>query len=299
LTGERIEPSLSTKQIMTEDTARRAHDLVEELRAEIDFEIDDVVAQIIRDLPDDYFRRLKREDQLKHLKTLLAISICHLDQEIVLRSEDGRHVAVIARQDYPGLLAKILQKLPNDRPLVEATIFSSRTHNFIIDLFEFETAENPEDLKRLVPTVEPHVVANTIDEVSAKLGVTTEQVAAFVEQYPKSSQTLESPEEIAEHYSAHLALGDGQNLYLRWNSDSRPAHAKLTIATRELTAREVFQRAAEFFAERQLDIEEAFLNDLTYPDGSHASISSFEIDVEGNAGSEQSLRDKLSEFLRG
>lgn len=288
---------------MTEDTARRAYDLVEELRAEIDFEIDEVIAEIIRDLPDDYFRRLKREDQLKHLKTLLAISICHLDQEIVLRSDDGRHVVVIARQDYPGLLANILSRLPADRPLIEATIFSSKAHNFIIDLFEFETEPSvPADGETADPvffhaTVEPHVIANTIDQVSTKLGLPNDAVAKFVNQYPPGSNTLESPDEIAEHYAAHLELHGDRKLFVSWKQGSEPSHGRLTIATREFTAREVFQRAAEFFAQRSLDIEEAFLNDLTYPDGSHGSISSFAIGIDGDWENEERLCTTLTEFL--
>ena len=158
---------------MIEDTTRRALDLVEELRAEIDFEIDDVIADILRDLPDEYFQRLRRSDQLKHLKTLLAISICQLDNQISLRSKDDRHIAVIGRQDYPGLLAKIVKRLPSEEPLIAAQIFTSKAHKFIIDLFEFEVP-NPNgindkamvDLRtKTLDSGTAHVIEDGIDVV--------------------------------------------------------------------------------------------------------------------------------------
>ena len=124
---------LANLKHMPHKTASRAHGLVEELRAEVDFEIDDVIANIIRDLPEEYFRSLAHEVQLTHLKALLAISICNLKRRLTLRSDDDRHIAVISRQNYKGLLAKIIAGLPDEQPLIGAKIFTSITHDFIID----------------------------------------------------------------------------------------------------------------------------------------------------------------------
>ncbi len=77
---------------MSTDSSQRAYHLVEELRAEVDFEIDDVITTIIRNLPEEYFRSLAHEDQLTHLKALLAISICNLKRELTLRSDDDRQL---------------------------------------------------------------------------------------------------------------------------------------------------------------------------------------------------------------
>lgn len=258
---------------MPENTVRRAHELVEELRADIDFEIDDVIADIVRGLPDDYFSRLRRSDQLKHLKTLLAISICHLDNEIVLRSKDDRQVAVIARQNYPGMLVKILKRLPNDQPMVGAKIFTSKAHDFIIDLFEFESdlgsGSEEEGLERFE-------VDNSIDEVALSLGVAREKVEAFIAHYPANSQVLNSTNTIKAHYLAcDYVLKNGQP-FVHWGIRSNGA-ARLTMASDKLTARELFQRSAEFLAEQTHDIEQAFLNDLTLDVSHRISIASFSV----------------------
>ena len=280
---------------MTEDTTRRALDLVEELRAEIDFEIDDVIADIIRDLPEQYFRRLRRSDQLKHLKTLLAISICQLDTQISLRSKDDRHIAVIGRQDYPGLLAKIVKRLPSERPLIAAQIFTSKAHTFIIDLFEFEVPDNNGGSENAM--VELHEIESSVDTVARDLGVEREKVADFVANYPRTSQELSSPDIIKVHFQAYVQLQERNKPYISWHVGEDLG--RLTVATNKMRAREVFRRSVEYLAEKSLDIAAAFLNDLAASESSgksRAAIASFAvsnpkgsladstIDVEGLAG---------------
>ena len=261
---------------MIEDTTRRALDLVEELRAEIDFEIDDVIADILRDLPDEYFQRLRRSDQLKHLKTLLAISICQLDNQISLRSKDDRHIAVIGRQDYPGLLAKIVKRLPSEEPLIAAQIFTSKAHKFIIDLFEFEVP-NPNGINDKA-MVDLHEIETAVDKVSEELGVEREKIAEFVAQYPRTSQVLSSPTMIKVHFKAYMKLRELNKPYINWHVSQ--GAARLTVATNKMRAREVFRRSAEFLAEKSLDINSAFLNDLAVSQSGsddRAAIASFAV----------------------
>ncbi len=280
---------------MTEDTVRRAYDLVEELRAEIDFEIDEVIAEIIRDLPDDYFSRLRRADQLKHLKTLLAISVCQLDNEIVLRSQDERQIAVIARQNYPGLLAKIVKGLPSDHPLIEAQIFTSKAHKFIIDLFEFDCLDDQST--EPAPVVPPHEVENSIDQVALLLGVEREVIANFVGHYPRSSQVLTSIDEIKQHFQAYVQLEETGRPFYKWRIESE-ATAKLVVATSHMTAHQVFYRTARFLADKSLDIEEAFLNELSVGGTGNAAIASFSVSSELRTLTEATLAvEELASFL--
>lgn len=254
---------------MSEHTTNRAHDLVEDLRADVDFELDDVIANIVRDLPEEYFQRLKRKDQLTHLKALLAINVCQLEHEIIMRSSDGRHVAVVAKQNYPGLLANILKRLPDDQPLIGAKIFTSKTHEFIIDLFEFGLAQTDDDSD----LVEPFEVENTVNEVARGTGASIDTISKFVSAYPMESQVLRSPDDIYEHFLAFQDINADTPFSVRL-AKSNPESPRITIAASTLTAREVFQQSAEYFGKQSLDIEQAFLNDLD--DGQQKiAISSF------------------------
>ncbi len=278
---------------MNENPTNRMYDLVEELRADIDFELDDVISNIVRDLPEDYFHRLKRKDQLTHLKALLAISFCQLEEEIMLRGTDGRHVAVVARQNYPGLLANILKRLPTDQTLVGAKIFTSKAHDFIIDLFEFDASQDGD-----AEFMEPLVVVNTVNLVAQKTGKSVQTIDAFVAHYPTSSEILNSVDELCEHYLAYENLNQ-TDVAVRLSKQTGSEKPRITIAANCLTAREVFQRSAEFLGAESLDIQQAFLNDLSTRKDCGVAISSFVLSDEMTpAQSEWVSGDRLPAFLR-
>ncbi len=257
---------------MSQDTSQRAHRLVEELRAEVDFEIDDVIANIIRNLPEEYFRSLAHEDQLTHLKALLAISICNLKRELTLRSEDDRHIAVVARQNYPGLLAKIIAGLPDEQPLIGARIFTSKTHDFIIDLFEFKSPvveQRPTRSSQLELT-------DTVAAVARLTGGELAAVADFVSSYPPGSRALESAAEICEHYLAFCESRDSNDVAVRWTEPPEKHQAKITVSAGSMRARNLFLATAKFLAEHAADIDQAFLDDFPLAgQDNHIAVASF------------------------
>ena len=265
---------------MPHKTASRAHGLVEELRAEVDFEIDDVIANIIRDLPEEYFRSLAHEVQLAHLKALLAISICNLKRRLTLRSDDDRHIAVISRQNYKGLLAKIIAGLPDEQPLIGAKIFTSITHDFIIDLFEFKPS-SPDNQ----PTGPSQLEKDDTVEMVAKLaGESIETVTEFVSAYPPGSRVLASPEEVHEHYLAFREARKSNDIAIRWVEQTASAEngdedhlpiTKITVSASQFRARDLFQATAAFLAQHDADIEQAWLDDFPLDEQNHIAISSF------------------------
>lgn len=278
---------------MSHNTIQRAHDLVEELRAEVDFEIDDVITDIIRNLPEEYFAALAHEDQLTHLKALLAISICNLNSELTLRSDDGRHVAVVARQNYPGLLAKIVTKLPDSQPLIGAKIFTSKTHDFIIDLFEFRTdcpsqfANGPSRLD----------IEDTINEVAKLTGESVAELSSFAAYYPPGSRVLESPTEIKEHFLAFREARNSKGTAVRWVEKPDSSFRKITVSTGNMRARDLFLKTAIFLSEHQADIEQAFLDDFPIDSYNHIAISSFVIEINSQPDPAK-LSNQLATYLQ-
>jgi hypothetical protein len=278
---------------MVEDPTRRTYELVEDLRAEVDFEIDDVIANIIRNLPDEYFQSLTQEDQLTHLKALLAISICNLSQELVLRSEDARHVAVIARKNYPGLLAKIIDNLPDQRPMLGAKIFTSKTHDFIIDLFEFQT-DDPVDLTSSLDLLD----REDITAESARLANRPQsKISEFAERLHQNSSVLRSAEALSEHYLAfeEAKAGNGHSIRIKQPELNQDGRAKLTVATGAMNTRLLFVKVTDFLGAEKLDIELARLDDLRLDDGDHVAVCSFV--VTGDLGSVEDLQVDLAKSL--
>ena len=251
---------------------QRTSDIVEALRAEINFELDDVIAKIVSSLPEDYFKSLSRSDQLTQLKALLATGVCQLDQEIMLRGDNGRMVGVISRQNYPGLLADILKRLPRDHDLVSAKIFTSTDHNFIIDLFEFQT-DDEADAKEPVPDEQ---VAVTVSEVHHLTGVASETIQEFIQHYPAYGSILRSPRALADHLLAFQEMSHANDIVVRWD-EKRREETCVTISAGSSRTRELFERAARFFSRLKLDIEQASLMDIKRDAAGQTAIARFTI----------------------
>ena len=266
------------------DFENHAHEIVEELRAEIDFEIDDAIAQIVRELPQDYFRLVSHTDQLEHLKALLALGVTNIKQEITLQSDDDRYVAVVARQNYPGLLAKILKRLPNPKELVGAKIFTSKDHEFIIDLFEFRSNQTTDHSKQLNP-----IFAEHIHTLSQKIQRPEKELENFVYQYDPNSPVFDDIDQLAAQFKACEQVILTDEITVQLERMANQPDQRLTIASRGFRAHEVFQQTAEYLADQSCDIEQAVLNDFKCPQGKRVSITSFRL-----PGDSQLNADKLA-----
>lgn len=252
----------------------RTQEIIETLRADIDFELDDSLSKIVNGLPESYFRSYSNLDLLKPLKALLALSICNLDDEILLRSDDHCHLTVVANQNYPGQLAGILKQLPDDAPLLGARVFTSKDHDFIIDLFEFKTDSAKQ------PLANDDDVQHLVEAVAAATGKSMDVISDFVSHYDRHNRILKYPEQVAEQFLAFEEIEHSRDVVVRWNQVADSSMVQLTVSLGSSTGRYVFLRSAEFLGEQKLDIERAWLDDIFPPDDSfHVAIASFHVDV--------------------
>ena len=273
---------------MSAEIEQRAHEIVEDLRADIDFELDDVIARIVRGLPEDYFKMLSRDDQLRQLKALLAMGVCNLSEEIMLRSDDGQQIAVVARKNYPGLLANLLKRIPAELELIGAKIFTSTDHDFIIDLFEFKPIE------KSAPTAPVDWVdlESTVEAVASKVGSPIDQVRDFVSQYHPGNRILSSPSDVADQFLVCLDSQRTKETAVRWISVGNERSSRVTVASSNRSARDVFRKTAEFLAMRAWDIDRAYLHDFPREENAHMAVASFL--VAGPASESNSTETKIS-----
>lgn len=271
---------------MSAEIEQRAHEIVEDLRADIDFELDDVIARIVRGLPEDYFKMLSRDDQLRQLKALLAMGVCNLSEEIMLRSDDGQQIAVVARKNYPGLLANLLKRIPADQELIGAKIFTSTDHDFIIDLFEFKPIEKSEP----VAPVEWVDLESTIEAVVNKVGAPIDQVRDFVSQYHPGNRILSSPSDVADQFLVCLDSQRTKDTAVRWISVGGGEASRVTVASSSRSARDVFRKTAEFLAMKAWDVDQAYLHDFPREEDAHMAVASFLV-----AGPTRDLRSSAIE----
>jgi UTP:GlnB (protein PII) uridylyltransferase len=262
---------------MSSDTTSRTYALIEELRADIDFELEDVVTEIVRELPEDYFQRINHADQLVHLKALLALSFCKLQEELMFRSSDGIHIAVIARQNYSGQLADILNRLPDDQNLIGAKIFTSQSQNFIIDLFEFETPAETENAQ-LDPDQSAQAELKLTDATQAlleRLEADVETIAEFLSHYSPNNQILTQTTSLCEHFLAYQQSRAEKKPAVRVVETSTENLIRLTTASQRIDARSLVHRIADYLGKESINIERAYLNDLLFKDSANVAIASF------------------------
>ena len=214
----------------------------------------------------------------------------------MLRSDAGCHLAVVARKNYPGLLANILKRLPKEDTLIGAKIFTSTEHDFIIDLFEFES--NNHQLSG--DPIGQDVVLNTVEDVATRTGQSIEQTIEFVSHYRPTNRILESPKDVAEQFLAFLEVEGTKAIAVRWKDLPKKEYARVTVSAGYSSARELFQRTAEFLGQHSLDIEQAFLHDIPVEERARMAIASFWVSGENeDCLKPDEAASRLADFLRG
>ncbi|MEL7499380.1 MAG: NAD-glutamate dehydrogenase domain-containing protein [Planctomycetota bacterium] len=248
--------------------------------------IDEQIAEVIRSLPAEYFDALSEEDQLEHIRALVALRVCDIEQDVMLRQSDGRRVTVVSQQNYAGLLAELIDRVPDEGELVGAQVFSSRNKEFVIDIFDFQTAE------QLTPGSQTDAghYAELGDVVEQSTGAQREDIDRFLESYDANSAHLNSPAEVVKQFAAFKSVQDNDSdLSVLWDvvadrgGEEQKRFAKVIVCAENSSTRFVFQRVADFFARYQIDIERAFCRNLRLAQGSTAALLTFQICIENEA----------------
>ena len=304
---------------MNQDTSR-PHEKTELQQAWMDkfrHEIVDTIDQQMFDtfdlLPDAYFESVTDADQLSQLKALMAIRICDIKQEIMLRSPDGRKITTIAQENYAGFLAQLIRRLPDDGDLIGAKIFSSRDRKFVIDIFEFGTETDESDSRSLNES-EVALAESIVSRTTAS----PDRARRFVASYRPDHEILQSPDDLVQQFLALEETKDANDLTVVWEAigpdlgasatDSNPPkparqkrYAKVIVSSGGTTTRAIFTRAADFFAQYQIDIERAFCENVRTESGDKVALLTFRICIEQEAF-EQARRlfeDDCSDVLDG
>lgn len=276
---------------------RRAHNLVEEIRADIDFELDDAITEIVRNLPDEYFATIDHKNQITHLKAMVASRICSIDGEMFVPCGSGNQIAVIGRQNYRGQLVKILGRLPTGRTIVRANVFTSNSYDFIIDIFDLEPeANDATDSQTSHAVSNPGLSAALVDEV----GCSPEQAERFINSFASFRPGEQTAMRLPQLFEAYCRLSE-QKTFVHWwpKSVGDCNDPRFTIATRHDDEKLIFQTATTLLTEQDVDIVRAKMGVLNrFPTDSpepQTILLSFQIGIRDDF--DLSRLDKLGEQL--
>ena len=268
------------------------------LRQQIVDQIDGRIADVLNSLPQEYFEQLRETERLEHFKALVALKVCDVDQEIMLRQQDGSRVTIISTQNYPGQLARMMHELPDEFPLIGAKIFTSADEDFIVDVFDYKI----EDSRSLQEADED---GGNRDEIVAEVmeltGATEPEVCQFIERFHCDHEILSSSEEIASQFIALREtehINDIKVLY-RLRSASVPGGkqlAKITISAASSTTREIVQRAATYLGHCEYDIRRAFCENIVVGDTVEVALLTFHVVFEEASRTFLSKQERYRDF---
>jgi glutamate dehydrogenase len=277
-----IKPSATNENSSDSNSRGPQRAWAQTLRQEIVEKIDQQMAEVLDSLPPAYFESLPEVEQLSHLKALMAFKICDIKHEIMLRRPDGRKITVISRENYPGYLAGLIRRLPDQGQLIGGKIFTSRDKEFIIDMFEFQ----PEGAYRTNVTISCGRQATIVAKVVELTGAPDQLVEEFIAHYHPENDILDSPDEIAKQFTAMQKVEHTNDIAILWEAVKEPDgessdrhFAKVVVSAGSVTTRAIFQRAAEFFAEYKVDIEKAFFENVFLGDATQVALTTFHISI--------------------
>ncbi|MEM7453502.1 MAG: NAD-glutamate dehydrogenase domain-containing protein [Planctomycetota bacterium] len=311
---------MNTKSVpQTENGTEARLPWMDRFRDDLIGTIDEQMRATAKLLPASYFATVSEDDQIAQLKALMAMRICEIRQEVMLRQRDGRKITVIAHENYAGFLAGLIERLPEVGDLVGAKIFSSKDGQFVIDIFEFETEAPADEERSLSPEEE-----ETVEQVVSLTEIPTDRVRKFVAGYRPGSEILGLQEELAKQIRVLDQQRHPNELNVVWQHSPVPdghidkeetakQYAKVVVSSGNATTRSVFARAAQFFARYQIDIVRAFCENIQLSADQNVALLTFHICIEqeafdvarSRAGSRYSevldgdfLRSQLLNFLR-
>ena len=177
--------------------------------------------------------------------------------------------------------------------LIGAKIFTSKTHDFIIDLFEFKSSAANDSVK---PATKLEL-DDLVETVSKSTGKPMDQVEEFVSFYRPASRVLKSTETVREHFLAYYEARRNEDVAIRWSGEHSDGISKLVVSAGHLKPRELLLKITEYLATQNVDVEQAYLDDFRRGLRDHFAISSLLIAGEFTDGRPE-VSNQLADYLR-
>ncbi len=266
---------------------------IQQLRSEIISQMDDRIADALQKLPQEYFEQIPQEDHLQHFKALVAIKVCDIRQEITIRHRNGKRITIVSHQNHPGLLARLIRDLPSDLPLVGAKIFTSTDEDFIVDVFDFQSDDSNNDVQS-APDFEKR--KGIVQAVANQTGAAVADVESFVNRYHQDHEILNSPEELSHQFVAFRETAHINDIFVLCPGQ-RDGLLKVTVSAASSTTRTMFERAADFFGNRNINIIRAVCENVVYGDAIQVALLTFDVQVDQSLDPD-AMTGELRHYLR-
>mgnify|MGYP001298715436 FL=1 len=240
---------------------------------------EEVVPWFLDQMPLMYFQDTSEEDQLAHLRAMIAAKASGRPIELTLRSEDASQWTMMRPRDYPGVLAEIMEELPWDQTLRTAKIHTATDGELVLDTFEFgeptpftiDDTDHIDRLNEMIDYAEEHMPDITVEQVREYFARSSEEYIMTV-----------TPLRMAKHWKLvdRLSGTDGTTVELERETD--PTLSRIIVAVSNSTRRSMLQRIATRLSKSRINIHRAYLDSID--DGDNGWITLVGCVVQGPEG---------------
>ncbi|MFK8067762.1 MAG: NAD-glutamate dehydrogenase domain-containing protein [Gammaproteobacteria bacterium] len=232
------------------------------LMANLESAVNRVLPDFQKEMPEDYFHAVDEADQIAHMSTLATSGLAGIDHNLMLTSNFGQCYTFINHKDYSGLLSELIAQLPKDKSLQSAKIFTSKTGQVVIDIFDFSPqplfeTNNPDNHQRLDQLID------SITEYEPDLAM--EDLIKLLHTCSEDYVMTTSDRRLCQHFRMIETLWGTDDVKLETLTHSRNKLTDITIGFGNGDTREVFERFCAYLGRHNINIHrahsETFLND--------------------------------------
>ena len=197
-------------------------------------------------MPARYFRETDAETQLSHLHLLSASAASGVEQDLVLRSQDGSVWTFLTNQSRPGQLGQFLKRLPAQRTLTSARAYTSKDGHWVIDVFEFG--------RQQPPVSEEEFEARLLELGGPGSPRFREHLRGCQAEYVRFTTAA-----IAQaHFELVEQARETGNLAIGWEQVGG-GRTNLRLVVEGSEGRRLFERIARYLGNLKIDIERAYV----------------------------------------
>lgn len=220
--------------------------------------LNDTVSQLFPDfssqMTPDYFHAVDVGDQVAHMCALATTEIAGIDQELLLTSNNAQCYTFINRKNYSGLLSKLIKRLPSDRPLQAAKIFTSLNGDIVIDIFDFAAQRrfdpsDPEHRERLDQLI------HSITEYEPELAI--EDLIRLLQTCSEDYVLTTSDRRLCRHFRMVEKLWGTDDVHIDVLPRPDSPYLDITIGFGNGDTRKVFERVSQYLGRHSIDIHRA------------------------------------------
>ena len=255
------------------------HQLIDQVTENSGFS-EEVVPWFIEQMPLMYFQDTSPEDQLVHLRAIIAARASGRPIELTLRSEDGSECTSMRPLDYPGVLAELVSELPEDQPLRTAKIHTASDGSLVIDTFEFgETprfdADDPAQREKLESTLQ--YAAEHLPEWDP------EEVRDYFHRCNGDYVLTLTPLRMCSHWRLFQEVTGTDGTAVALEKEKADVNlSRIVVAASNASRRSMLERVAQLLSCSSINIHRAYLD--TVDDGENGSTSILGFVVQNKDG---------------